>query len=329
MTADGTGFNANEAQVGAAHCDLDCSGVRDADWDKHADHTPDTALGFVCGSCSTGTGPCGRQVHCAAAPSRQAAWDLVARDLRRAPFNLDSQTAFIVGNKLFYQGSGNIGAWHACTCGVSSNGCGATNGYMQWLAADDDNGNLNDGTPHMTALFNAFNRHGIACATPAAGQQRLRRRARAAPATSTATAGQLPGRAVLERGRRRHPLLGLPHRRPRRLQLRQGPDRGGHRHHLHRHPGGQRPPLLLQRGGGGRFVGLLRPREHLRQRHARAAANPDFTLACSPSSLSVAAGRQRGQHLHRDLAERLQRARSTLAALACPRAPRAASARTR
>jgi hypothetical protein len=106
-------------------------------------------------------------VHCAAAPSRQAAWDLVARDLRGAPYNLDSQTAFLIGNKLFYQGSGNIGAWHACTCGSSSSGCGATNAYMQWLAADDDNGNINDGTPHMTALFNAFNRHGIACATPA------------------------------------------------------------------------------------------------------------------------------------------------------------------
>ena len=93
MTADGTGFNENEAQAGAAHCDLDCSGVRDADWDKHAGHAPDTALGFVCNSCSSGTGPCGRQVHCAAAPSRQAAWDLVKRDLMAAPFSLDSQTA--------------------------------------------------------------------------------------------------------------------------------------------------------------------------------------------------------------------------------------------
>ena len=165
-TSDGTGFNQNEAQVGASHCDLDCSGVRDADWDKHADHTPDTPLGFVCTSCSTGTGPCGRQVHCAAAPARQAAWDLVARDLQSAPFSLDSQSAFVVANKLFYQGSGNIGAWHSCTCGSSASGCGATNGYMQWLAADDDNGNINDGTPHMTAIFNAFNRHGIACATP-------------------------------------------------------------------------------------------------------------------------------------------------------------------
>ncbi|MGH9360528.1 MAG: 3-coathanger stack domain-containing protein, partial [Thermoanaerobaculia bacterium] len=168
QTVDGTGFNANEAQVGATHCDLDCSGVRDADWDKHADHTPDTALGFVCSACGTTgqLGPCGRQVHCAAAPSRQAAWDLVARDLRGAPFNYDSQTAFIVGNKLFYQGSGNIGAWHACTCGGTADGCGATNGYMQWLTADDDNGNLNDGTPHMTAIYAAFNRHGIACASP-------------------------------------------------------------------------------------------------------------------------------------------------------------------
>ncbi len=165
-TSDGTGFNQNEAQTGAAHCDLDCSGVRDADWDKHADHTPDTPLGFVCTSCTTGTGPCGRQVHCAAAPARQAAWDLVARDLRGAPYNYDSQTAFIVANKIFYQGSGNIGAWHSCTCGSSADGCGATNGYLQWLTADDDNGNLNDGTPHMTAIYNAFNRHGIACATP-------------------------------------------------------------------------------------------------------------------------------------------------------------------
>jgi hypothetical protein len=38
---------------------------------------------------------------------------------------------------------------------------------MQWLAADDNDGNVNNGTPHMTAIHAAFNRHGIACATPA------------------------------------------------------------------------------------------------------------------------------------------------------------------
>ena len=164
QTADTTGFNANESQTGL-HCATDCSGVRDSDWAKHADNTPDTALGYVCTHCSVSTGPCGRQVHCAAAPVRQAAWDLVTRDLTAPPFGLDSQTAFIVGNKLFYQGSGNVGLWHACTCAASSSGCGAANGYMQWITADDDNGNLSDGTPHMSAIFDAFNRHGIACTT--------------------------------------------------------------------------------------------------------------------------------------------------------------------
>jgi hypothetical protein len=167
LTADGTGRNTDEDQTAGVHCATDCSGVRDADYLKHSDQLPDTALGHVCTRCNTGTGPCGRQVHCAAAPQRQAAWDLVARDLQQSPFNYDSQTAFLVGNRLFYQGSGNIGTWYACTCGSSSSGCGSTNGYIQWITADDDNGNLNDGTPHMTAIYNAFDRHGIACSTPA------------------------------------------------------------------------------------------------------------------------------------------------------------------
>jgi trimeric autotransporter adhesin len=168
MTADGTGFNTNEALTGAAYCATDCSGVRDTDYAKHSPATPATPLGFVCGQCTTGTGPCGRQVHCSAAPVRQAAWDFVNRDLTAAPFSYDSQTAYLVGNRVFYQGSGNIGAWHSCTCGSSATGCASANGYMQWITVDDDNGNINDGTPHMTAIFNAFNRHGIACSTPTA-----------------------------------------------------------------------------------------------------------------------------------------------------------------
>jgi hypothetical protein len=38
---------------------------------------------------------------------------------------------------------------------------------MQFLAADDDNGTLADGTPHMSAIRAAFERHEIHCATPA------------------------------------------------------------------------------------------------------------------------------------------------------------------
>jgi hypothetical protein len=187
-TADGTGFNTDEALTGASYCATDCSGVRDTDYAKHNPATPATPLGFVCGQCTTGTGPCGRQVHCSAAPVRQSAWDFVARDLAGAPFSLDSESAFIVGNRTFYQGSGNVGSWHSCTCGGTANGCGATNGYMQWITADDDNGNLNDGTPHMTAIFNAFNRHGIACTTPTATNSGCASGPSAAP-TLTVTPG--------------------------------------------------------------------------------------------------------------------------------------------
>ncbi|HEX2641897.1 MAG TPA: hypothetical protein VHU81_02815, partial [Thermoanaerobaculia bacterium] len=98
-----------------------------------------------------------------AAPSRKAAWDLVTRDLQAAPFRYDRQTAFVIGSKLLHQGSGNIAAWHSGSCDTATAGCGAGSAYLQWLAADDDNGDLTDGTPHMTALFNAFDRQGIAC----------------------------------------------------------------------------------------------------------------------------------------------------------------------
>jgi hypothetical protein len=104
MTADGTGFNQNESLTGQ-YCDTNCSGVRDADWAGHAANVPGTALGFVCTHCTAGSGPCGRQVHCSAAPSRQAAWDLVARDLQAAPFGMSREDAFNLGSKIFYQGA--------------------------------------------------------------------------------------------------------------------------------------------------------------------------------------------------------------------------------
>ncbi|MCI0415020.1 endopeptidase [bacterium] len=167
LASDGT-RNVDEDQTAGVHCAVDCSGVRDSDFALHADQTPDTPQNHVCGRCVISTGPCGRQVHCAAAPVRQAGWDLAARDLQSAPFNYDPNTAFIIANKIFYQGSGNVALWYACDC-VSriSNGCNADSGYLQWLAADDDNGNVLDGTPHITAIFNAYNRHGIACSAPA------------------------------------------------------------------------------------------------------------------------------------------------------------------
>lgn len=177
MTADQTGFNQKLDETGQpAHCFDNCNGSREADYAKHQIMTvpptplgPDTVQNFVCERCgppgTAAPGPCGKSPHCeAAALVDQAAWDLATRDLRAAPFSYDSGTSFIVASKLFYQGSGNVGLWYSCDCGAgTSGGCGAGSGYMGWLTADDDNGNILDGTPHATALAAAFERHNIGC----------------------------------------------------------------------------------------------------------------------------------------------------------------------
>jgi hypothetical protein len=155
-----------------------CTGVRDLDFMNHRCNQPHTITwaqnGFTsaqCGgtgsapACPTGGGtPCGRETHCEGMISAEVGWDLYARDLQAAPFNFDSNTALELAGRLAFLGSQTLTNWYTCSVG---GGCGATNGYPLFLAADDDNGNLNDGTPHMTAIRAAFERHEIHCATPA------------------------------------------------------------------------------------------------------------------------------------------------------------------
>lgn len=155
----------NESNVTATHCLLNCTGKRDSDYATHEGGEPDTVENFVCDYCATGNGPCDRESHCAAAPMRQAAWDLAARDLQAAPYHYDATTAFNIASRLFYLGSQNIVNWHTCDCQGEDpfRGCNADSGYLQWLDLDDNDDDRDNGTPHMTAIYNAFHRHGIAC----------------------------------------------------------------------------------------------------------------------------------------------------------------------
>jgi hypothetical protein len=149
-----------------------CSGVRDIDWAKHTANTPFTLAGAdACGT--GGPAPCGGSVHCEGQVYSQAVWDLWNRDLTGAPFNLGKDLSREIATQLTFRGASGVGAWFACNGGTGGCanpdgcGCGATSGYQQYLAADDDNGNLADGTPHMAAINAAFARHTIACAVPA------------------------------------------------------------------------------------------------------------------------------------------------------------------
>ncbi len=52
-----------------------------------------------------------------------------------------------------------------CNSSATVDGCGLKNFYKVFLAVDDDNGNLTDGTPNACRIWDAFNAHGIACGT--------------------------------------------------------------------------------------------------------------------------------------------------------------------
>ena len=144
-----------------------CTGIADADFARHASGLPHTLswIGTTCAAFGS-FGPCGREQNCEGQIVMETAWDLFARDLQASPFSYDFHTALEVATRLFYLAGQMVGDWYQCT--PPSGGCPATGGYLNVLAADDDNGFLSDGTPHMTAIYAAFSRHQIHCPTPAA-----------------------------------------------------------------------------------------------------------------------------------------------------------------
>jgi hypothetical protein len=142
-----------------------CTGVRDADFALHVSGLPH-GIDWILTDCPAGPGgPCNREVHCEGQTTSEVGWDLQFRDLRAAPFNFDENTALELTTRLVFLGSQSVTAWYTCT--PTGGGCGATGGYLLFLAADDDNGDLNDGTPHMSAIRAAYERHQQHCATPA------------------------------------------------------------------------------------------------------------------------------------------------------------------
>ncbi len=186
----GRGFRENDVQCGGNgdRC-LECSGVRQVDWTKRLSGLPhnidwirqrfdnpgqqDAEGNWIRwpGGCDddvrTG-GPCNQGVHCEGSVSGEAWWDLMHRDLAGqygSPFDWDNNTRLNFAARLAYMGMNNVGTWFSCAVN-GFGGCGATSAYMNFLTVDDDNGNLADGTPHMTAVYNAHHRHQLACATP-------------------------------------------------------------------------------------------------------------------------------------------------------------------
>lgn len=144
-----------------------CSGVRDIDWANRNSGVPHD-IAFIDAACgSGGSTPCGGSTHCEGAVYAESVWDLWKRDLPAAPFSMDDLTAQTLVTHLTFEGSGGVTNWYNCVDGAATgDGCNSDGGYLNYLAADDDDGNLTNGTPHMDAIFDAFDRHDIACPTP-------------------------------------------------------------------------------------------------------------------------------------------------------------------
>lgn len=140
---------------------LDCTGLRDLDWDKHSAHTPSTPMGFVVNNCPAGNAPCGYQVHCEGHLLGESLWDLATRDLPAA--GLDQATAWQLVQRIWFTSRlGSSGNAYNCTL-PNSDSCSAGSWFNRLRVFDDDDGNLGNGTLHAAAIYQAFSRHAIAC----------------------------------------------------------------------------------------------------------------------------------------------------------------------
>ncbi len=136
-----------------------CDGIREIDWTRHVSNTPHDV--------DWGQANCGGGTHCLGHVFSEAVWDLVVRDLPAAGF--DHNTSLEMATRLTYLGGGNVGTWFITTGNCENTtgcGCAADGGYLNFLAIDDDDGNLGNGTPHLVTINTAFDRHQIACTTP-------------------------------------------------------------------------------------------------------------------------------------------------------------------
>jgi subtilisin-like proprotein convertase family protein len=141
---------------------LTCTGLRDHDWAARERNTPVTAANFVT-FCSSQQfhGPCRREAHCEAYLTGEIFYDFATRDLPASGLDIDS--AWQLAERLWYEtrpGSG--GNAYFCYNSIS-NSCDAGSWYQKMRVADDDDGDLSNGTPHAAAMYAAFARHNLAC----------------------------------------------------------------------------------------------------------------------------------------------------------------------
>jgi len=110
-------------------------------------------------------GVMGYEGHCESLIASSANWDLTQALVRR----YGEDAGYAQMEKIWYGSLASKGSAYQITAGgqcnvnASVDGCGADNWYTVFLAVDDDDGDLANGTPNACRIWDAMNAHGIAC----------------------------------------------------------------------------------------------------------------------------------------------------------------------
>jgi hypothetical protein len=191
----GEGFKTSKV----CHNCTTCTGVRDLEDFSQAGTRPIASpanvantQGIDCGRYACpfdgSKGVMGYEAHCESYISSTPMWDL-GNSLRQTwgaepGWNRLTQLWFnsMPASKNAYQ----LVSGGQCNPQATVNGCAASNLYQVLLAADDDDGNLSNGTPNACRIWSAFQAHGIACGStsPACSA--------AGPASATVLVDQVP-----------------------------------------------------------------------------------------------------------------------------------------
>ncbi|MBX3689056.1 proprotein convertase P-domain-containing protein [Dokdonella sp.] len=165
------------------NCDATCTGVRDvkafstlgaATIAKPSNVTSDSGINcdrYACPYYANGIspyqGPMGYEGHCESYIASSANWDLA----QALVGHYGSTQGWQEMDRIWYssltpsKAAYRVASGGTCNASASVDGCGSNNWYTVFLAADDDNGNLSDGTPNGCRIWDAFSAHGIACGT--------------------------------------------------------------------------------------------------------------------------------------------------------------------
>ena len=166
-----------------ANCAASCTGVRDVNaFSTHgaatvarpnlvADNAGINCDRYTCPYLSQGVfpyqGPMGYEGHCESYIASSANWDLAQSLLTHFGTNQgwSEMDRIWYGSLTPSKSAYRVVSGGTCNPAATVDGCGANNWYTVFLASDDDDGNLANGTPNGCRIWDAFNAHGIACGT--------------------------------------------------------------------------------------------------------------------------------------------------------------------